>query len=73
MKFGRDRTVSIGDAFTCVTRPRVVYTVTAYLNAPAGTPAHVRLVSDARSGAEEMLMSVSALLDTQFFDRVTPS
>jgi hypothetical protein len=71
MKLGMDRTVSIGDSFACIDRPRVVYTVAAHLESRPGMPPHARLVSDARSGSQPMLMSFSALLDRRFFARVS--
>jgi hypothetical protein len=70
VKFRNDRRVSIGDLFTRAGGSRTIYRVISYLDAPTGTPAHVRLVSETRWGSEQLLMSVSALTDTRFFGRV---
>jgi hypothetical protein len=69
VKIGKDR-VSIGDLFIRAGGSRTVYRVVSCVEGPFGTPAHVRLVSDTRWGAEQLLMSVSALTDTRFFGRL---
>jgi hypothetical protein len=70
MKFGKDP-VLVGDAFTRVGGARTVFTVTSIVDTPPGTPAHVRLIGDARSGPAALMMSVSALTDPRFFERVS--
>ncbi len=61
--------VSIGDSFTKVSEHfRTVYVVQSIIES-YGVPPHVRL----RTEAGGMLMSVSAILDNQFWQRISPS
>lgn len=62
--------VSIGDRFTKVGPPfRPVYAVKSFVDLN-DIPPHVRLVANGQS--DEMLMSVSALLDRKLWLRVSP-
>ena len=61
--------VSIGDSFTKVSGHfRTVYVVQSIVE-PYRMPPHVRLMTE--NGG--MLMSLSALLDDQFWQRISPS
>ena len=61
--------VSIGDSFTKTAGfSRTVYVVTSLVEAQ-GAPPHVRLAADGEAGA--MLISISALLDSRLWSRVS--
>jgi hypothetical protein len=69
MKFGTHR-VRIGDAFARVGWLRVVYIVDSVVEGLHGMPPHVRLVTEPRSSDAPLLISVSALSDSRFYERV---
>jgi hypothetical protein len=70
MKFGNDQ-VSVGDGFTRVGNwSGATYVVTSLVE-PPGMPPHVRLVADGQRQGDQMLMSVSALLDRRFWQRAS--
>ncbi len=69
MKFANDQ-VSLGDSFTKVgSWSGTVYVVAAFFE-PPGMPSHVRLVAEGQRQSAGMLMSVSAVLDRRFWQRV---
>jgi hypothetical protein len=69
MKFGKDR-VRVGDAFARVGWLRVVYIVESVVEGVRGMPPHVRLVTEPRSADAPLLISISALSDPRFYERV---
>jgi hypothetical protein len=61
--------VAVGDRFTKTgSPPRIVYVVGSVV-ASYGCPQHVRLVANGQN--DSILMSVSALMDDQFWLRAT--
>lgn len=70
MKPANDQ-VSLGDSFTKVGGwSGTIYVVAAFCQ-PPGVPPHVRLVVEGQRQSAGMLMSVSAVLDRHFWQRVT--
>jgi hypothetical protein len=70
MKLANDQ-VSIGDSFAKVGAWSGTVYVVASLFQPPGMPPHVRLVVEGQRQSAGMLMSISAVLDRHFWQRLT--
>jgi hypothetical protein len=70
MRLSKDQ-VAIGDRFAKVgSWSGAVYVVAAFFE-PPGLPPHVRLIAEGEGHGDSMLMSISAVLDTHFWRRVS--